>query len=82
MYERCYRTFASIATEGPKRGDKTEVRVRIFWRQTRFLQGERQKEFTKALLSIMSAGCFLLFFSKKYNLFVAFPRTSRGNLIH
>ena len=37
--------FASIAAEGPEGDDKTEVRVRMFWRHFRFMQGKRQKEF-------------------------------------
>ena len=38
--------FASIAAEGPEGDDKTEIRVRIFWRLFRFMQAKRQKEFT------------------------------------
>ena len=38
--------LASIAAEGPEGDDKTEVRVRIFWRHFRFMQGKIQKEFT------------------------------------
>ena len=38
--------FASIAAEGPEADDKTVVRVRIFWRHFRFVQGKRQKECT------------------------------------
>ena len=38
--------FASSAVEGPEGDDKTEVRVRIFWRHFRFMQGKIQKEFT------------------------------------
>ena len=38
--------LASIAAEGPQGDDKTEFRVRIFWRHFRFMQGKGQKEFT------------------------------------
>ena len=41
MCLRYYRTFLSTAAEGPEGNDKTEVRVRFFWRHFRFMQGER-----------------------------------------
>ena len=39
--------FASLAAEGPEGNDKTEVRVRMFWRHFRFMQGKNKKNLRK-----------------------------------
>ena len=39
--------FDRIAAESPEGDDKTEVRVRMFWRHFRFMQGKNKKNLRK-----------------------------------
>ena len=65
-----------------RRRDKTEVLVRIFGGTSVSCKVKDKKNLRKLYFKHNVSRVVLMFFTKKYNLFVASPPTSCGNLIH
>ena len=79
VYLRHYRTFASIAAEGLRQQKlKSESE---FLATLQFHARWKTKRIHVSFIEHNVSWVFP-FFSKKYNLFMAFPWTSCGNLIH